>query len=126
MPASRHQDHTISPSASGAFVLCAIASTASREPNVRDDREAPLVSGRDVGDIVLIWVCREAIYFFGKDWTGSITLIGLDELPRTRRRLWCFSGLREDHRRSNPKFVNNTGDDQRGISCAAFRDVVNE
>ena len=50
-------------------------------PNVRDDREAPLVSGRDGGDIVLIWVCREAIYFFARDWTGSITLIGLDELP---------------------------------------------
>jgi hypothetical protein len=30
-------------------------------------------------DIVLIWVAREGIYFFEKDWTGSITLFGLDK-----------------------------------------------
>jgi hypothetical protein len=80
MPASGHQDHTALPSAISAFVLSAIASIASRS-NVRDDREAPLVSERDGCDIVLIWVAREGIYFFEKDWTGSITLIALDELP---------------------------------------------
>jgi hypothetical protein len=42
MPASRHQDHTTSPSASAPFVKGASASTASRS-NVRDDRETPLM-----------------------------------------------------------------------------------
>ena len=86
--ASGYQDHTPSPSASGAFVLSAIASIASR-PNVRDDREAPLVSERDGCDIVLIWVAREGIYFFEKDRIGSIALIGLEELSGMRRRLSC-------------------------------------
>jgi len=85
MPASGHQDHTALPSASGAFVLSAIASIASRS-NVRDGREAPLVSDRDGCDIVLIWVAREGIYFFEKGWTGSIALFGLEELPGRRTR----------------------------------------
>ena len=41
MPASGHQDHTTSPSASAPFVKGAFASTASRS-DVRDDRETPL------------------------------------------------------------------------------------
>jgi hypothetical protein len=40
MPASGHQDHTTSPSASGAFVKALSASTASH-PNVRDDGQRP-------------------------------------------------------------------------------------
>jgi len=43
-PASRRQDHTTSPSASAPFVKSASASTASH-PNVRDDRDTPLVEG---------------------------------------------------------------------------------
>src|SRR5438270_8149879 len=46
MPASGHQNHTTSPSASARFVKHAAASTASRA-NVRDDRETPLCVGRD-------------------------------------------------------------------------------
>jgi hypothetical protein len=42
MPASGHQDHTTSPSASAPFVKGAATSTASR-PNVRDDRERPSI-----------------------------------------------------------------------------------
>jgi hypothetical protein len=41
MPASGHQDHTPSPSASGAFVKGAVS--VHRSPSrVRDDRETPL------------------------------------------------------------------------------------
>jgi hypothetical protein len=39
-PASRHQDHTTSPSALALFVKSAAASTAS-DPNVRDDGQRP-------------------------------------------------------------------------------------
>jgi hypothetical protein len=45
-PAKGRQDHTTSPSATAAFVSCAIASTASAS-NVRDDRETPLVWQRN-------------------------------------------------------------------------------
>ena len=55
MPASRHQDHTTSPSASRAFVFAPKASTAS-PPNVRDDRETPLWIGHGMGRILpVIW-----------------------------------------------------------------------
>src|ERR1700681_1910198 len=41
MPASGHQDHTPSPSASGAFVKSAVR-VHRTPPRVRDDRETPL------------------------------------------------------------------------------------
>jgi hypothetical protein len=44
-PAPGRQDHTTSPSASALFVKSASASTASH-PNVRDDRDTPLVEDR--------------------------------------------------------------------------------
>jgi hypothetical protein len=54
-PASGRQNHTTSPSALRLRSSCAThASTASR-PNVRDDREAPLLWERDAWMIVLIW-----------------------------------------------------------------------
>jgi len=86
--ASGYQDHTPSPSACKRVRLLARQASIASRPNVRDDREAPLVSERDGCDIVLIWVAREGIYFFARDWTGSITLIGLGELPGRRRPLW--------------------------------------
>jgi hypothetical protein len=47
MPASRHQDHTSSPSASGALVSRTIR-VHRIPPRVRDDREAPLCgTGRE-------------------------------------------------------------------------------
>nr|HEV8009454.1 hypothetical protein [Bradyrhizobium sp.] len=51
-----------------------LASIASR-PNVRDDRETPLVSGRDASVVEVIWVKSEPEYFCEEDWTGSISLI---------------------------------------------------
>jgi len=47
MPASRHQDHTLSPSASH-LVVCRRGHVHRIPcPTFRDDREAPLVAGRD-------------------------------------------------------------------------------
>src|SRR5271169_5177728 len=40
-------------------------------PNVRDDRETPLVMRRGTARVlVLIWPDEEAKYFFAEDWTG--------------------------------------------------------
>jgi len=59
-------------------------------PNVRDDRaNAPHVR-RDEVDIVLIWGLREAKYFFGQDWTGSIRLKRLEKLAFWRRAFASF------------------------------------
>jgi hypothetical protein len=33
----------------------------------------------------LIWANREAIYFFAKDWTGSISLNGKDKFADWRK-----------------------------------------
>jgi hypothetical protein len=48
MPASRHQDHTISPYALAQLVNRAATSTAAC-PTLRDDRETPLSVGQDEG-----------------------------------------------------------------------------
>src|SRR4051794_25954675 len=44
-------------------------------PNVRDDRETPLVWDGMARVVELIWVTGEAEYFSAKDWTPQITLI---------------------------------------------------
>jgi hypothetical protein len=36
------------------------------------------------GVVMLIWGNHEAIYFFARDWTGSITLKGLKKSACTR------------------------------------------
>src|SRR5256885_1118498 len=68
MPASGHQDHTTSPSASARFVKHAAASTASRA-NVRDDRETPLVWARDAGVLEVICPTAKGKYFSQHGWT---------------------------------------------------------
>jgi hypothetical protein len=47
MPASRHQDHTTSPSATGAFVLCTVASIASRAQRFVTIAKRPSRRARD-------------------------------------------------------------------------------
>ena len=81
-PASRCQDHTTSPSATGTFVSCARASTASC-PNVRDDRDTPLRRDGMARVVNLIWVRRETENFCGDDWTGGIAL-----KPKENFRFW--------------------------------------
>jgi hypothetical protein len=62
MPASGHQDHTTSPSASNAFVYRAKASIASR-PAFVTIASRPFV-GRDSELICLIWVFGKSEIFF--------------------------------------------------------------
>jgi hypothetical protein len=49
------------------------ASTASH-PNVRDDRDTPLVPGWTARLLKLIWGRGKQEYFLKRDWTGQITL----------------------------------------------------
>ena len=51
----------------------AFASTAAR-PNVRDDRDTPLLRAGMARVLRLIWVAREQDSFFARDWTGQISL----------------------------------------------------
>ena len=62
MPAPRHQDHTTSPYALGAYVVRAI-SVHRISPHVRDDREPPLLSGETGGFKSLICPRMKAEYF---------------------------------------------------------------
>jgi len=62
MPAPRHQNHTTSPYASGAYVTRAI-SVHRISPHVRDDREAPLIRRETGGVMPMIWVRTKAEYF---------------------------------------------------------------
>ena len=56
MPASRHQDHTTWPSASRAFVFSRLTRPPPPAPNVRDDRETPLLIGHGMERILpVIW-----------------------------------------------------------------------
>ena len=88
MPASGHQDHTPSPSASGALVLSAIRvhRILSR---VRDDLEPPLQWDRTGRVIKVICVFGKSEYFCKRGWTGksviclSGTLTDLSDVIRS-------------------------------------------
>ena len=76
--ASRRQDHTTSPSASGALVRSAIR-VHRIPPHVRDDRETPLVKGRDKADFAFDLGSRSTMPF-ATDWhDGQIRLIRLNK-----------------------------------------------
>src|SRR5258708_23935117 len=83
-PASGCQDHTTSPSAFVPFVNGTIS--VHRIPSrVRDDRDTPLEWDETAGDIEVIWVKRERIYFCKWDWTTQITLIRFNKIALRRR-----------------------------------------
>ena len=65
------------------FALRAFASTASY-PNVRDDRETPLVRDRMAKDMPVICVRRKPNYFGKGGWTGGISLKALGKIVPTR------------------------------------------
>jgi hypothetical protein len=73
-PASERQDHTTSPSAQTPFVRAMTALGDVRPshplPNVRDDRDTPLLWAGTAQTVSLIWGKREAEYFCAKGWTG--------------------------------------------------------
>src|SRR6266478_5470467 len=50
-PASGRQDHTTSPSASAPLVSTSPKRPPHPAPNVRDDRDTPLLRGRDARDV---------------------------------------------------------------------------
>src|SRR3954449_7203163 len=83
MPASGHQNHTTSPSASVLFVKSTIC-VHRIPPRVRDDREPPLWGDETARVIVLIWVRREWKCFYKRDWTGQITLIRMKKFGCAR------------------------------------------
>jgi hypothetical protein len=69
-----------------AFVFRATSVHRIPQPNVRDDRETPLVQGHGTAMLMdLIWAKREAIYFCSEDWTGSISLIGFGKFADWRK-----------------------------------------
>src|SRR3984957_12394550 len=70
-PASGCQDHTPSPSASAPFVKGPSASTASR-PAFSDDRETPLIVGRDREQYRIIRIFCKAEYFFWRSLTTQV------------------------------------------------------
>ena len=88
------QDHTVLPYANAPLVWRAgiahgktrpaipdrapgaVASIAAR-PNVRDDRDTPLLRAGMARVLGLIWVSREGDSFLPHGWTGQISLKGL-------------------------------------------------
>ena len=84
-PASGRQDHTTSPSASGALRRCVpSASTASRLTSVTIAKRPFVGTGR--GELVeMICPTAKAEYFFDQDWTDKIRLISFKKFRFTRK-----------------------------------------
>jgi hypothetical protein len=75
MPASGHQNHTTSPSASRAFVLPRQSVHRIPHPTFVTIAKRPSNGYGTARDIEVICRRRERIYFFKWDWTGSISMI---------------------------------------------------
>jgi hypothetical protein len=86
MPASRHQDHTTSPSAVSALVS-STACVHRIPPRVDDVGQRPSV-GQDTRLVELICPTGKAEYFCAQIWTGRIALIRLSNLAFTRIDFW--------------------------------------
>jgi hypothetical protein len=82
-PASRRQDHTILPSASKALSSEALPAATASSPASVTIAIRPS-SGVDGCGYKLICDFGKPEYFFRRDWTGQITLIGLRKLDFTR------------------------------------------
>ena len=94
-PAKGRQDHTPSPSAHASFVCRGHLRPSHPAPNVRDDREAPLLWSAGRPELVKM-ICPTGIakFFFERDWTTQIRLNRLMKLifPRTRLTLILQAG----------------------------------
>ena len=65
-------------------------------PNVRDDRDTPLLWDGMAGVVGVIWARREAVYFRRHGWTTQIALIGLTKSAFSRNAFWRdLRGLRQ-------------------------------
>src|SRR5271169_1454251 len=92
-PASGCQDHTTSPSASSSARLASPKRPPHSDPNVRDDRDTPLLRGRNGAFVKLIWVKHKPKSFFNRDWTASIGLIRFDKSAGRRMVLSKAMGI---------------------------------
>src|SRR4030088_2125731 len=82
MPASRHQDHTTSPSAVSALVS-STACVHRIPPRVDDVGQRPSVR-QNTRLLELICPTGKAEYFCAQDWTGRIALIRFNNLALRR------------------------------------------
>jgi hypothetical protein len=79
--ASGYQAHTTSPSAPAPFVNAPPKRPSHPAPNVRDDRDTPLFSGAERGEVIeTICPTTKAKYFRARDWTVDSGLIGFAKL----------------------------------------------
>src|SRR6266436_9033376 len=69
-PASRRQNHTTSPSASGALVSSTVG-VHRIPPRVRDDRDTPLGWDETKRIIKVICLFGKSEYFCKRGWTGK-------------------------------------------------------
>jgi hypothetical protein len=99
-PASRRQDHTTRRPRQRRSSK-AHARPPHPVPNVRDDRETPLMWDGMAGIMELIWGKREGIYFSRGDWTGRIGLIWFNKFVVVRK-----SAAGSPHERSDMRAVN--------------------
>jgi hypothetical protein len=88
-PTLGRQDHTTSPYAAVPFVIGPSASTASR-PAFRDDREPPLLVGRDARIVQVIWV---GVKKYSENRNPGLSLLLLSSEARLRGRCGEGSGL---------------------------------
>ena len=79
-PASRRQDHTTSPSASGALVFCTLR-VHCIPPRVRDDRDTPLEWDETMRIIKVILLLRKIRIFLQKGLDRQISLTTLPVHP---------------------------------------------
>ena len=127
-PASRRQDHTISPSASAPsscvpefahgeqsalrFACTPDAACVHRiSSRVRDDRDTPLVWDETVADMLVIWVDKKRKYFSLWEWTGPATpnlarravAFMFRMVTIERRPLWCAGRTEVGYRATSKK-----------------------
>jgi hypothetical protein len=104
-PASGRQDHTTSPSAAYVIRLLTLPRPSHPVPNVRDDREAPLLSGTGWGELVeMICPTAKAKYFLQEVWTTQIMLKWLAKSGFARKRFGGPEG--PPARRRREKSIN--------------------
>ena len=107
-PASGRQDHTTSPSASGAARLASPKRPSHPAPNVRDDRDTPLLVGRDGANTTTDLGFGKSEIFFAQGLdrfsrAGGDLPVGQSHCAQAAHSL-ATSSLRGATRRSNPLF----------------------
>jgi hypothetical protein len=100
MPASRHQDHTTSPSASAPFVNG--ATRVHRIPTRVDDVGQRPSVGQDARLVELICPTGKAEYFYEQIWTGRIALIRFNNLASRRNGPQAVQTRSPDGAKRNP------------------------